>query len=203
MHYFRVVLQNGSLNFTRCEIIWLCKHFFYFSEMHRVFISLKKKACKWITSIGWTGHLRGVQGLDTLRWFTIWGKQIGSDNTGWSMLPISPTGNVSGRLGNYFCKPFFKFWVSLTPLSPFSWRTENWELREWRFFLWLWNFLCNFYFLYQRKKQLTDWTIWLIVWPNSAGKCEHILYTFQLKIMFAIKLPFYPLIWSSKCKWLY
>lgn len=85
----------------------------------------KKKACKWITSIGWTGHLRGVQGLDTLRWFTIWGKQIGSDNTGWSMLPISPTGNVSGRLGNDFCKPFFKFWVSLTSRSPFSWRTEN------------------------------------------------------------------------------
>lgn len=96
--------------------------FFFFLKCIGFFFHLKKKkkACKWIMSIGWTGHLRGVQGSDTLRWFTIRGKQIGSDNTGWSMLPISPAGNVLGRQGNDFCKPFFKFWASLTLLSPFS-----------------------------------------------------------------------------------
>lgn len=133
----------------------------------------KKKACKWITSIGWTGHLRGVQGLETLRWFTIWGKQIGSDNTGWSMLPNSPTGNVSGRLGNYYCKPFFKFWVSLTSLSSFSWRTENWENED--------SFFCSEIFFvvfifYIGGGKTIDWLDHLTNWPNGVGKCEHILF---------------------------
>lgn len=124
--------RNGSLNFTRCEIVWLCKQsfFFFFPEMLRVFVSLfkkkKRKACKWIMSIGWTAHLTGVLGIETLRWFTIWGKQIGSDNTGWSMPPISPAGNVLGRQGNDFCKHFLEFWVSCDPTPLFSWRNKNW-----------------------------------------------------------------------------
>lgn len=104
--------------------------FFFLSEMLKVSISLFKKkkrnACKWIMSIGWTAHLTGVHSPETLRWFTIWGKQIGSDNTGWSMLPISPAGNGLERQGNDFCKHFLEFWASLDPTPFFSWRIKNW-----------------------------------------------------------------------------
>lgn len=135
-------------------------------------------------SIGWTGHLRGVQGSDTLRWFTIRGKQIGSDNTGWSMLPISPAGNVLGRQGNDFCKPFFKFWASLTPLSPFP---E--ELRSRRIKI-LFPLLCKtswFLYIGEKNNWLNRLThlCWIIVhnkyWaicPNSTGKCANTPFTF-------------------------
>jgi hypothetical protein len=64
-HTSELFLQNGSLNLTRCAIFWLCKHIFFFPKCIGFLLHFKKeewKACKWITSIGWTGHLRGVWG---------------------------------------------------------------------------------------------------------------------------------------------
>lgn len=134
LHYF---LSSTLLSCFYRMAAWIspdvksfgCVNTFFFSEMHRVFFSLqkKKKGCKRVMSVGWTEHLRGVQGPDSLRWFTIRGKHIGSDNTGWSMLPISPAGNGLGSREMTFASPFSNSEFLWPHSLPFL---KNLKLRE-------------------------------------------------------------------------
>lgn len=162
-----------------------CVNTFFSLKCIGFLFHLKKIACKWIMSTGWAGHLRGVLGSDTLRWFTIWGKQIGSDNTGWSMLPSLRQEMSWGGWGMNFASPSSNSEFPGPHSLLFSWRAINWGMES--LFLWLSKFH-SFYFLYQRKNNWLDhltnlpWIIfhnkyWAIC-PNSTGKCEHTLVTF-------------------------
>lgn len=119
--------------------------FFFLLKCIGFLFHLKKIACKWIMSTGWTGHLKGVLGSDTLRWFTIWGKQIGSDNTADRCSPLSGR-KCLGEAGEWILQALLQILSFFDPTLCFfheELKTEGMKI----LFLWLWKFLHSFYFL--------------------------------------------------------